>query len=330
MKLVASVLAVALVALAAATLWRASAHEAAAEAAHPPTGRIVDVEGVPVHLHIEGAGPDVILIHGAGGNLRDFTFDLLPRLAERYRVIAVDRPGHGYTGTINDQTRRDGATPRQQAALLQKAARAAGVERAVIVGQSFGGAVAMAWALEDPSMTAGLVLLGGATMPWPGGLGLNYHLNAHPLSGALVVPLAAAWASDGYIRSVLGNIFAPAPVPKGYMDHFGPRLSVRRETLRQNARQVIGLFPHISAMSGQYATITAPVELIHGTADTIVPAQIHSRPLSRLLPDARLTLMDEVGHMPHHQAPDAVIAAIDRVAASGGLRGRDGRSRSDP
>jgi len=307
-------------ALAAATLLRASAREAATKAAHPPSGRIVEVEGVPVHVHVTGSGPDLILLHGAGGSLRDFTFRLAPRLSERFRVIAMDRPGHGYTGTINAQTRRDGASPRQQAILLQGAARRLGVDRALVLGQSFGGAIAMAWALEDPKMTAGVILLAGATMPWPGGLGPSYHLNAGRLTGAVTVPLAAAWASDAFVRQVLENIFAPAPIPEGYADHFAPRLSIRRGVLRHNARQVTGLYPHVTAMSGQYATITAPVELLHGTGDTIVPAQIHSRPLANLLPDARLTLMEGVGHMPHHQDPETVVAAIDRAARRAGLR----------
>ncbi len=321
MKLAVSLTLAGLVALAAgATLWRASAREAAIEAAHPPSGQVLDVDGTPVHVHVSGDGPDLILLHGAGGSLRDFTFSLAPRLADRYRVIAMDRPGHGYTGTISAQTRRDGASPRQQAILLQGAARQLGVERAIVLGQSFGGSIAMAWALEDPAMTAAIVTVAGATMPWPGGLGAAYHLNAGRVTGAVTVPLATAWTNEAYITGVFERIFAPAPVPDGYVDHFAPMLSVRRGVLRHNARQVTGLFPHVTAMSGQYATITAPVELIHGTADTIVPAHIHSRPLSHLLPDVRLTLLEGAGHMPHHEAEDAVVAAIDRAAARSGLR----------
>ena len=65
----------------------------------------------------------------------------------------------------------------------------------------------------------------------------------------------------------------------------------------------------------RYDTIACPVEIVHGDADTIVPATIHAIPLSDILPRARLTLLPGVGHMPHHAAPDDVIAAIDRLAA---------------
>ena len=62
------------------------------------------------------------------------------------------------------------------------------------------------------------------------------------------------------------------------------------------------------------------VEIVHGDADTIVPLDIHSEPLARLLPDATLTVLPGIGHMPHHAAPDAVVAAIDRVFARAALR----------
>jgi len=319
MPLVAS-LALGATGIAAATHWRAASRDAAANRRHPPGGRLLSVRGRQVHVHVGGAGPDLVLLHGAGGNLRDFTFDLVPRLEGRFRVIAFDRPGHGHTDEIDAQTRADGATPRQQAAFLQDAARQIGVDRALVVGHSFGASVAMAWALEDPTMTAGLLLLAGATMPWPGALNPTYRINAHPIAGRIAAPLASAWSSDAYIRRVLAAIFAPQPIPDGYMAHFGHRLSTRRDVLRANAKQVIGLFPHVAAMSGQYQTITAPVTMLHGTEDRIVPAHIHSGPLVHLLRDPCLKLLDGIGHMPHHAAPEIVTDTLDRLAGRAGLR----------
>ena len=55
--------------------WRATSREAAAAAAFPPVGQVVDVDGVKVHAQVMGNGPDLVMIHGASGNLRDFTFD---------------------------------------------------------------------------------------------------------------------------------------------------------------------------------------------------------------------------------------------------------------
>ena len=152
-------LALALALLAAATLWRARAHEARAEARWPPSGRIVAVEGHPVHVREMGAGPPIVLIHGASGNLRDFTFSLAERLAARYRVIALDRPGLGYTPRLG----KGGASITAQAGLLMRAAGKLGAERPILLGHSYGGAVALAteWvrfqAGPGPALPVGLV-----------------------------------------------------------------------------------------------------------------------------------------------------------------------------
>ena len=321
MKLVASLLIGLGVATAGTgvTLWRAAANEDAALATYPPSGQILDIDGVKVHAHVAGAGPDLVLLHGAGGSLRDFTFDLVQRLSDRYRVIAFDRPGHGYTDA-HDPGGQPIDSPQAQVALLQAAADQLSVTRPLVLGHSFGGAVAMSWALERPTQTAGLVLLAGATMPWPGELDPSYQINAHPLGSAMIVPAITAYVSQSYARNVLAGIFEPQSMPETYPEGFGLTMALRRSVLRANARQVNGLRPHVVAMSARYPTLDLPVEILHGTSDEIVPLLIHSVPISELLPNATLTTLDGVGHMPHHADPQAVTAAIDRLAERAGLR----------
>jgi pimeloyl-ACP methyl ester carboxylesterase len=295
---------------------RVAARSAAAEAAYPPTGRLLQVHGRALHADVSGTGPDVVLIHGASGNTRDFTFDLAQRLAARYRVIAFDRPGLGWSDDAGDA----GISPQGQAEILREAARQLGVERPVILGHSYGGAVAMAWALQDRDGPAALVLLGGATLPWPGGLGGWYSLTSSRLGRATVVPLVSAFAPMSRTQDAIAAIFAPDPVPPGYADYIGAGLTLRPGSLGTNARQVNGLRPHIVEMAQTYAQLSLPVEILHGTADTIVPADVHAIPLSTRLPDAVLTLLPGIGHMPHHADPAAVVAAIDRAAARARLR----------
>ena len=295
---------------------RVSARRAAAEAAYPPTGQILQVRGRAVHADVSGTGPDVVLIHGASGNTRDFTFDLARRLTARYRVIVFDRPGLGWSDAAGEA----GSSPQGQAEILREAARQLGVQRPVIVGHSYGGAVAMAWALQEPDATAALVLLGGATMPWPGGLGGWYSLTSSRLGRATVVPLVSAFAPMSRTEEAIASIFAPDPVPPGYADYVGAGLTLRPGSLGTNARQVNGLRPHIVEMSQAYAQLALPVEILHGTADTIVPADVHAIPLSTLLPDAVLTLLPGIGHMPHHADPASTVAAIDRAALRARLR----------
>ena len=303
--------------------WRAGVREAEAEAAYPPSGQFVDVDGTRIHLKVEGTGPDLVLIHGASGSLRDFTFDLMDRLKGRYRIIAVDRPGlgrserpKGYGGAWNNAAE----PPALQARLLEAAAREVGLTNPIILGHSYGGAVALAWALEHPDETAGLVLLAAASNPWPGSLGLLYNVNASRPGGALVVPMITAFSPRSAIEQTVRSIFVPQNVPDGYIAHFGPELTLRRTTMRANAQQVNSLRPYVVEMKERYPGLNLPVEILHGTEDTIVPLAIHSEPLSRQIPGAVLTRMEGIGHTPHHADPQAVVDAIDRVAARAGLR----------
>lgn len=303
---------------------RADTRESEAEAAFPPTGQFVMVRGRRVHAHIEGQGPDLVLIHGASGNTRDFTFSFVERVKDRYRVIAFDRPGMGWTDRVSEEFvgpfKTAAESPAEQAAFLQEAADQLGVRNPIVLGHSYGGAVALAWGLGRPDDTAALVIVSGASNPWPGGLGLLYGVTSSALGGAAVVPLISAFAPESTVETALEGIFAPQPAPEGYGDYVGAGLTLRRESFRANAQQVNSLRPHVVEMSHRYNTLSMPVEILHGTEDDVVPLDIHAEPLSRQIPGAALTRLEGIGHMPHHSAPDMVEAAIDRAANRAGLR----------
>ena len=144
------VLAVLLGGLALVAQYRAARNEARAEAAYPLEGQMLDVDGTSVHAVVIGDGPDVVLIHGSSGSTRDMTFALAPALAQNYRVIVLDRPGLGWTTRLNS----DGASITEQAALLSAAAAQLGADSPIVVGQSYGGAVALAWAWTTPTSSA--------------------------------------------------------------------------------------------------------------------------------------------------------------------------------
>ena len=303
---------------------RAASREAATMAAFPPEGQFLTVNGRQVHAVVKGSGPDLVLIHGAGGSTRDFTFDLVDRLTDRYRVIVFDRPGLGYTDRTDDKYDRaitsQAESPAEQADLLHAAALQLGATNPIVLGHSYGASVAMAWALEYPDTTAGIVDVAGVTMPWTSGLDALYTVNGSAFGGAILPVLISAFVSDAQLRTTFEGVFAPNPAPQGYTDYVGEGLSIRASSLRASAKQVNTLLPFITEMATRYATIDMPVEILHGDADRSVPIDIHSIPLSHLIPGANLTILPGVGHMPHHIDPDAVIAAIDRVATRAGLR----------
>jgi pimeloyl-ACP methyl ester carboxylesterase len=306
LKKLATSLLIAVAGLVVVTLWRASSREAVAEAAYPITGQFVSVDGRRLHYEMKGQGPDIVMIHGASGSLRDLTFGLRDQLTDRYRVTVVDRPGLGHSDPMEDTSLL------AQARAIKAGVAQLGVKDPIVLGQSYGGAVALAWALDGGPKA--LILVASPSMPWPGKLDIWYRATATPVGRALVIPLASAFVPDSYVRSAIDAVFAPDPVPPGYDDFLGTSLTLRRQTLAANVAQVNALRAELVMMEPSYPSLTLPVELVHGDADTVVPLHIHSQPLSRLLPNVALTVIPNAGHMPHHAHAQVVIDAIDRAA----------------
>ncbi|TPE53729.1 alpha/beta fold hydrolase [Amaricoccus solimangrovi] len=271
----------------------------------------VILDGTPIRYVRSGSGPAVALIHGASANLGDMSFGLLPRLAARYTVVAFDRPGHGGSGW----PARGGEQLEHQARMLRAALSELGVERAILVGHSYGGAVALAWTLEFPESVAGLLLLGAPSQGWEGGMGLANDLLAHPVTAPWF-----SWTLPGLmnrmtVSRLVDVLFAPQRPPRGLIAHVGPGRIFTPETLRANAVQLQTLRRQLLAMVPRYPGIRVPVEILHGTEDGVVSYGFHAPPLAAMIPRARLTPLPGVGHMVHHAAPEEVERALARLAA---------------
>ncbi|MGD1869292.1 MAG: alpha/beta fold hydrolase [Neomegalonema sp.] len=288
------------------------------EASYPPLGDRIDLgadfAGQKIHVFQAGprTAPPVVLIHGASGNLRDFTFGFIDRISDRFRVIAIDRPGFGYS------ERGDGNAhlPDNQAAAMRAAAEALGVNRAIIAGHSLGSASALSWALDAPETVAGVLVLGGVSHPWKGTAGHVYDVGSVPGVGHMLAGAVAAFVSERRAKSGIEAIFRPQAAPDGYADYVGVALALRAATFRYNNLDIGLLKPYLKRRSPEYANLATPIEIVHGALDTIVPPDVHSIPLSQKAPNARLNLLEGVGHMPHHVAPEACEAALDRLSAS--------------
>lgn len=287
-------------------------------AAHPAGGRFVPVTGGRLHVlerPAPGAGhdgaPAVVLLHGASGNARDMIEALGAHIDPRYRVLAFDRPGHGWSDRPGGAA---DAAPARQAQLVREALDALGVERAVIVGHSWSGALATRFALDHPGKVAGLVLLGPVTHPWPGGVTWYYTPAAHPLAAGLFTRLVSAPVGALSFAKAVSGVFAPDAAPADYASRTGAWLVLRPHEFRANAEDVFHLHGHVSAQYLRYDEIRVPTSVIHGAKDNTVSPTIHSRAIARQIAGARLILLPEGGHMPHHAYPDLVAAEIDRVA----------------
>lgn len=304
------------IAFIAVTFWRVGQNEKRVSELYPAQGDFVEVDGHPVHYIEMGQGPDLVLIHGASGNARDFTFGLAQKLATSYRVIIFDRPGLGHT----PQLAPFDVSITDQAHLLASASVALGAERPIVAGQSFGGSVTMAWAVARPDNIAAAVSIAGATHTWEGELAPLTAYLAHPFFGPILSHLASAWVSRDYVAENVRSAFTPQDELEGYAEHLGTPLILRPATLMANARQRDTLKEDIRAIVPQYAALNLPLEIVHGDADPVVSHLIHSERLVEDVKDANLVVLKGMGHMPQHLAHDAVIDAIDRAATRAGLR----------
>jgi pimeloyl-ACP methyl ester carboxylesterase len=284
------------------------------EAGYPPAGRFVAVDGGRLHIVELGPAdaPAIVLLHGASGNLGDMRIVLGERLAQRYRVILVDRPGHGWSDRPGG---RADASPLRQAELIHQALLKIGVTRSLMLGHSWSGALATAYTLAFPEAVSGLILLAPVTHPWPGGIGWINDVAAMPVIGPLIAHTLILPA--GYFMLTPGaiSVFRPQSPPPDYVARTGAAMILRSSEFIANAQDLAVLKEFVRAQVPHYAEIKAPVAIVSGDIDPIVYTDIHSRAIAKQLPHATLTVLPGIGHMVHDSATDEVVQAIDKVAA---------------
>ena len=282
----------------------------------PITGQLIEIKGTKIHVAVMGAGPDLVMIHGSSGNLRDFTTSLASRLAKTYRVILIDRPGLGHSDSFDAK----GETLRDQALVLRDVSRQLGAKKPLVLGHSFGGALALAWALPAPKDISALILLSAPSHPWDTGLSVYYKIMSAPFFGNCASRFVCAFAPERTIQTNLKETFSPQAIPEGYRDRLGLELYLQPKVMLANARQRRNLKKQIREMTPLYPKISVPTEIVHGTSDNIVPIEIHAKLLAKDLPNSNLTELKGIGHMPHHWSQDAVCKAIGSAAKRAGLR----------
>src|SRR4051812_4094959 len=281
-----------------------------AERKYPPIGRFLDVDGVRLHYIEQGQGEPLVLIHGNGTLIQDFTINgLVDRLSERFRVIVFDRPGYGYS------TRPRGLwTPRAHAALFEHALARLGVEHAIVLGHSWGTMVTVSLALQAPMLVRSLVLLSGYYFPTARmDVAMNAPLALPGIGDALrhtVSPPLARLMLPGGIRAM----FAPAPVPEHFDWLFPKELMLRPIQLRASMEDAALMTPSVMELEQHYRDLKLPVVILTGGDDQIADVGRQSKRLHQELPQSELTVLPGLGHMVHHLAPDAVIKAVDRAA----------------
>jgi pimeloyl-ACP methyl ester carboxylesterase len=281
-----------------------------AERKNPPIGRFLHVDGVDLHYVESGAGEPVVWFHGNVSMVQDFlTSGITEGLARRgrYRVIAFDRPGYGYT----TRPRNKSWTAAEQADLIAGALRQLDVSSATVVGHSWGTLVATALAQKHPTLVRSLVLLGGYYFPqfrldvlmvkplaWPV-IGDIFRYTISPIFGVLTMPL------------LMRAMFGPPRVPERFKQGFPTSLTLRPWQLRASAEEGATMNEQVATLRGGYDKLIMSTAILAGGADRIVFPTKQSGELAKVTPNCTLQIVPGVGHMIHHEAGDDVIEAIE-------------------
>jgi pimeloyl-ACP methyl ester carboxylesterase len=285
------------------------------ERRHPPHGRFIDVGGVRQHVIELGGAPDtqgipVILLHGAGANLQDMNLALGERLATRHRVVLVDRPGFGFSV----RKAREQNSPTYQAGVLRLLLDRLGIDRAILVGHSWGGTLALTFALDHPRRVAGLVLIAPPTHPRMRFLSWNNALLATPLGWLFAHTLALPFGALLIGLGVRGA-FLPQKMPHQYSKLSAAWLILRPASLLANWADVGGLDPFLRGQISRYGELVAPTIALNGDRDPLVRPEHHAMQLAAAAPVVKVEVLPGFGHMLHHAAADRVVAAVEEIAS---------------
>lgn len=287
------------------------------EAYLPARGRFVEVPGARLHVREAGSGPAVLLLHGLGGQSAHFDYGVFETLARSHRVIAVDRPGSGYSA-------RGAGAPADlstQAAALAALIEHMGLERPTVAGHSLGGATALTLALEHPDKVGALALVAPLT-----------HVQAAPPEVFKPLSIASpgmrklfAWtlATPGGIaggKKVLATVFAPESAPHDFPVKGGGMLSLRPSQFLAASADMQALPGHMPGLVARYGQLKVPTAVLYGREDALLDWQQHGQALADKVPGLQLQLVDG-GHMLPVTQPQVVadfIAGCARLALPAG------------
>ncbi len=262
--------------------------------------RFVTVQGARWHVQDMGAGPVVVLVHGVGAATHSWR-DLAPLLAERFRVIAMDLPGHGFSDPVPVFRMTLPAMAEGIEGLLQ----ALGAEPEVAVGHSAGAAILARMCLDGRIQPKLLVSLNGAFVPYGGPLGPI----ASPLAKLLFLnPLAPrlfAWQTDfRAAERLIGGTGSTLP-------REGIELYARLARRPGHFGAALGMMAswNLHGLEDELPLLEAKLALVVGAADSAVDPKEAER-IHRAVPGSRLERLEGLGHLAHEEDPARVAAMV--------------------
>lgn len=277
-----------------------------------PDSRFADVNGLQVHYKIAGQGePVLVLLHGFAASVFSWR-EVIPPLAEMGAVIAFDRPAFGLTERpMPGEWRGENPySPEAQPGLTVGLMDTLGVEKAVLVGNSAGGAMAVLTALQYPERVEALVLVDPAIYSGGGSPGWLRPILRTPQMrrlGPLLVRRIQEWGED-FGRSAWHD---PAKVTPEIWAGYTQPLKVENW---DRALWEMTIASHPLGLEKRLGEIRAPTLVITGDDDRIVPTEQSVR-LAGELPNASLVVIPNCGHVPQEECPEAFLEAVKNFLA---------------
>ena len=254
-----------------------------ASTSNPEIGQSLQLGDVTTNVHDLGSGSPVLLIHGSGPGVTALANWRLvaPRFAEHHRVIAPDMIGFGYTEAPDlkfDLSR----WVRQCVDLLD----ALEIERSAVVGNSFGGAVGLRFAIDHPDRVDHLTLMGASATPFPLTEGLDEVWGYEPSLELMSHLVRDVFVYDSSaITDDLVELRYQASIRPGFQERFAALFPAPRQ------RWIDAMSPS----QDELRALDIPTLLVHGRDDKVIPAD-SSRKLAELIPNATLDIVPECGH----------------------------------
>jgi pimeloyl-ACP methyl ester carboxylesterase len=277
----------------------------------PVKARLVTVEDLRVHYIEAGTGRTVVMIHGNAGNVEDFEFGTIQLLSPNYRVVAIDRPGHGSSDRPNGKV----ATVEYQARLLHETLSTLGISKPILVGHSWGAALALAYALNYPDDVSGMVLLAPAAYPDKGESRFLQFATRTPLIGDLSLVLVKPFLGRHILKQALAQAFYPQAVPSSYLKT-ACALWLGRRQVKAYIEDESALNNSLKRMSERYSKIRVPLIIVTGDKDKIVSANENAYRLHSVVPGSQLIELKDRGHEIPQTHPESIYSALSLISRS--------------
>ncbi|MBI1745234.1 MAG: alpha/beta hydrolase [Acidobacteria bacterium] len=264
------------------------------------SSRWITVDGVRLHYLDQGEGLPVVLLHGFCAS--SYTWrEVIEPLSQRFRVIVPDLKGFGLSEKPHGDYRLE-----TQAHLIARMLESLNIQAAMLVGNSMGGAIAMALALDHAECVSGLILVDSAAFTISRRLHILRRLLAIPILSS-VVTFLLYYSRRGLVRHMLSLCYYdPSKVTDQQRTVYHAPLATQ---LGGRASIWAGLAFDTTRIVRRASEITQPALLVWGETDRIIPME-NARRLSSLLPNARMIVLGQCGHTPQEERPREFLEAI--------------------